>query len=31
MVNNFEGTGIQALDAIDAIATRVASFSRNAP
>jgi D-alanyl-D-alanine carboxypeptidase/D-alanyl-D-alanine-endopeptidase (penicillin-binding protein 4) len=31
MVNNFEGTGVQALDAIDAMATRVASFSRNQP
>jgi D-alanyl-D-alanine carboxypeptidase/D-alanyl-D-alanine-endopeptidase (penicillin-binding protein 4) len=28
MVNNFEGTGIQARTAIDAVATRVASFSR---
>ena len=34
MVNNFEGIGVQALDAIDAIdamASRVASFSRNQP
>jgi len=31
MVNNFEGTGAQARTAIDAIASRVASFSRNQP
>lgn len=31
MVNNFEGTGVQAVAAIDAIATRVASFSRTLP
>jgi D-alanyl-D-alanine carboxypeptidase/D-alanyl-D-alanine-endopeptidase (penicillin-binding protein 4) len=31
MVNNFEGTGVQALDALDAMAPRVASFSRNQP
>ena len=28
MVNNFEGTGVEAIAAIDAIATRVAEFSR---
>src|SRR5262245_40646293 len=28
MVNNFEGTGLQANDAIDRIAVRLASFSR---
>ncbi len=31
MVNNFEGTSVQARTAIDAITTRVASFSRAAP
>jgi len=31
MVNNFEGTGVQALAAIDAIAVRLASFSRTVP
>ena len=31
MVNNFEGTGMQALAAIDAIAVRLASFSRKLP
>jgi D-alanyl-D-alanine carboxypeptidase/D-alanyl-D-alanine-endopeptidase (penicillin-binding protein 4) len=31
MVNNFEGTGAQARTAIDAIATRVATFSRDQP
>lgn len=31
MVNNFEGTGAQALAAIDAIAVRLASFSRTVP
>ena len=31
MVNNFEGTGIQARTAVDAVATRVASFSRTTP
>lgn len=29
MVNNFEGTGLQANDAIDRIAVRLASFTRN--
>jgi D-alanyl-D-alanine carboxypeptidase/D-alanyl-D-alanine-endopeptidase (penicillin-binding protein 4) len=29
MVNNFEGTGAQANDAIDRIAVRLASFSRS--
>ena len=29
MVNNFEGTGAQAIQAIDTIAVRLASFSRN--
>jgi len=28
MVNNFEGTGAQANDALDRIAVRLASFSR---
>jgi hypothetical protein len=28
MINNFEGTGANANDAIDAIAVRLASFSR---
>jgi D-alanyl-D-alanine carboxypeptidase/D-alanyl-D-alanine-endopeptidase (penicillin-binding protein 4) len=28
MVNNFEGTGAQAVQAIDQIAVRLASFSR---
>jgi D-alanyl-D-alanine carboxypeptidase/D-alanyl-D-alanine-endopeptidase (penicillin-binding protein 4) len=31
MINNFEGTGAQAGEAIDAIATLVATFSRTAP
>jgi D-alanyl-D-alanine carboxypeptidase/D-alanyl-D-alanine-endopeptidase (penicillin-binding protein 4) len=31
MVNDFEGTGAQALAAIDAIAVRLASFSRTPP
>ncbi len=31
MVNNFEGTGAQAVAAIDAIAVRLASFSRTNP
>jgi D-alanyl-D-alanine carboxypeptidase/D-alanyl-D-alanine-endopeptidase (penicillin-binding protein 4) len=31
MVNNFEGTGAQAVAAIDAIAVRLASFSRTHP
>jgi D-alanyl-D-alanine carboxypeptidase/D-alanyl-D-alanine-endopeptidase (penicillin-binding protein 4) len=31
MVNNFEGTGAQAVAAIDAIAVRLASFSRKLP
>jgi D-alanyl-D-alanine carboxypeptidase/D-alanyl-D-alanine-endopeptidase (penicillin-binding protein 4) len=31
MVNNFEGTGAQAVGAIDAIAVRLASFTRLAP
>jgi D-alanyl-D-alanine carboxypeptidase/D-alanyl-D-alanine-endopeptidase (penicillin-binding protein 4) len=31
MVNNFEGTGMQALAALDAIAVRLASFSRTLP
>jgi D-alanyl-D-alanine carboxypeptidase/D-alanyl-D-alanine-endopeptidase (penicillin-binding protein 4) len=29
MVNNFEGTGAQANDALDRIAIRLASFSRS--
>ena len=29
MVNNFEGTGAQAVTAMDAIAVRLAGFSRN--
>ena len=28
MVNNFEGTGVEAAAAIDAIAVRLAEFSR---
>jgi D-alanyl-D-alanine carboxypeptidase/D-alanyl-D-alanine-endopeptidase (penicillin-binding protein 4) len=30
MVNNFEGTGAQAISAIDAVAVRLASFTRKA-
>jgi D-alanyl-D-alanine carboxypeptidase/D-alanyl-D-alanine-endopeptidase (penicillin-binding protein 4) len=31
VVNNFEGTGAQANQAIDALAVRLAGFSRTAP
>lgn len=31
MVNNFEGTGAQAVAALDAVAVRLASFSRTLP
>ena len=28
LINNFEGTGVNANDALDAIAVRLASFTR---